>query len=444
MTEEIMSIKKRMQLLQRMKRMLINNEAAFLQALNKDLGKSQVEGYASELAILLNEIDFTLRRFKKWAKEKKAYELKIGYIAKITTRPAPYGRVLIISPWNYPLQNALMPAINAIAAGNTCVIKPSEYAQFTSDIMKEMIQSHFDENELCVVPGDAQVAQKLIAGNFDLIFFTGSSKVGRKVVEQASANWTPVIMELGGKNACIVDESAFSEEHIREIVWGKFFNAGQTCVAPDTLYVPEQIFDQAVEMVKKVIIEFYSEIPEESADFGRIINDDHFKRVKALLDQGTIVHGGGHDQSQRFISPTVMIDIDQSSELSKEEIFSPILPIVPYTDLELLIDSESIRYDALTTYLFTKKSEQIAMIRKKVKGMVSVNKVIHHAGSSRVPYGGIGQSGFGVHHGKAGFTQFSHLQTDYQAYNYKYLREKYPPYSKELLLLLRRLRKWLF
>lgn len=444
MDKKAIPIKRRKAILRKLKSILIENEAAFLQALQADLGKSQMEGYTSEIAVLLNEIDYILGQLNKWTKPKKKYELKIGYMTEIITRPVPYGTVLVISPWNYPLQLALLPAINAIAAGNSCVIKPSEYAPVTSELFKKMIQLYFTEQEICVVTGDAAVAQELIARGFDLIIFTGSAKVGKKVYEQAVANLTPVIMELGGKNACILDETAFTENAIREIVWGKFLNAGQTCVAPDTFYVPESIYDQVVEMVKKVLIHFYGEASNESGDFGRLAHDAHFQRVQAFLSQGTIAYGGNVDASRRFISPTILVDIDESSEVMREEIFGPILPIIPYPNLEWLLASDWIQKDALTTYLFTKKKDQIELLRQKIKGTISVNKVIHHAGSSLVSFGGIGSSGFGAYHGETGFVSCSYMQTDYKACNFTYLREKYPPYSEKAFTWVKKLRKWLF
>ena len=442
MDKEIISVKRRKQLLRQLKQMLIEHEAAFLQALKEDLGKPEMEGYASEIAVLLNEIDYTLKRLDRWVRPRKTYELKIGYIAQIIKRPVPYGNVLVISPWNYPLQLALLPAVNAIAAGNSCVIKPSEYAPATSELLKKCIRKHVGGKEISVLTGDAIVAQELIAHGFDLIIFTGSAKVGKKVCEQAAANLTPVIMELGGKNACILDESALTEETIREIVWGKFLNAGQTCIAPDTLFVPEPIFGKAVAMVKNVLSDFYQE--NEWADFGRLVNDAYFRRVQSFLSQGSIAHGGKVDASRKFISPTVLVDMDQSSDVMKEEIFGPVLPIVPYGDMDRLLASDLIQKDALTTYLFTRKKEQIHLLRQKVKGMVSVNKVIHHGGSSRVPFGGIGSSGFGAYHGQTGFTACSHLQTNYRAFTYQTMSGKYPPYSEQAFAWVKRLRKWLF
>ena len=444
MDNRLKSLKERKQALRQMKRMLTVNEAAFLHALQKDLGKPQMEGYTSEIAVLLNEIDYTLRHLHKWVRRRKKYEFKIGYIARVIERPVPYGEVLVISPWNYPLLLALLPAINAIAAGNSCVIKPSEYAPATGELLKMVMRSYFPMMEIYVVTGDAAVAQELIARGFDLLIFTGSAKVGRKVYEKAAATLTPAIMELGGKNACIVDETALTEGHIREIVWGKFLNAGQTCVAPDTLYVPESMYGKAVKMVKNALVDFYGEAPEESGDFGRLVNDGHFERVRSFLSQGTIAHGGKADASRRFISPTVLVDVDESSDVMQEEIFGPVLPMIPYSDLEWLLASGFIQKEALTTYLFTEKEEQIELLRRKVKGIVSVNKVIHHAGSSRVAFGGIGSSGFGAYHGETGFAACSHMQTDYRAFNYKHMREKYPPYSKKAFAWVKRLRRWLF
>lgn len=437
------SLLTRKKALQKMKGMLILHEHDFLSALQRDLSKSSFEAYSSEIAVLLNEIDYVCKHLKKWMKLSNSYHLKLGYIETIRKTRAPYGRVLIISPWNYPLQLALMPAISAVAAGNSCVIKPSEFSPATGELLKTLVNKYFSPEQLRVVTGDAETAKKLISLNFNFLFFTGSKKTGKSVYHQAAEHLTPVVMELGGKNACIVDQTAFSEQNMKEIVWGKFLNAGQTCIAPDTLFVHESIYDKTLSTLKRIIVEFYSDRPENSKDFGRIVHRGHFERLIKVMSEGNIVHGGSADLDSLFISPTILTDINSNSLSMGEEIFGPILPVVPYKDLRTLLETGWIQHDSLTTYLFSKSSSHKRLLSQYSNSTISINKVIHHAASRSVAFGGNGKSGFGAYHGKAGFDECSYERTFYKANNYKHIEKKYPPYSEKEFFLMKKLRKLL-
>ncbi|PLR70701.1 aldehyde dehydrogenase family protein [Bacillus sp. UMB0728] len=438
------SLEARKKLLSKLKSMIVENEEAFIKALHADLGKPAFESFSSEIAVLLNEIDHVCKHIAKWNRESRSRYLKLGYVEAVKKKRQPFGSVLIIGSWNYPLQLSLMPAIGALAAGNRCVIKPSEHAPETAELLKEIINDAFPPEQLLVVTGDAQTASLLTAAPFDLIFFTGSSQTGKAVAEQAARQLTPVILELGGKNPCIIDESGFSKEAIREIVWGKFLNAGQTCIAPDTLFIQESIFEKTLNEISASISAFYGEHPQANGDYGRICTDAHFEKVVDFIRQGDVRHGGGHDRSERFIAPTVVADIKPGSPILEEEIFGPVLPVIPYSNMRTLLSSGSIQRDALTGYIFSKNKEDIQLFEKHMRSpTISVNQVIHHAASPHIAFGGVGRSGYGAYHGKAGFLAFSYEKTEYKTWHYIHFQGKFPPYSDTNMKALKKLRKWL-
>lgn len=437
-----LSVPIRKQILTQLKLMLIEQEKALLQALKIDLRKSNFEAYASEFAVLLNEIDYVLKHLSKWTKEKRSNRFKIGTIEKVQTSREAYGTVLVISPWNYPLQLALMPVISAISAGNTCVIKPSEHAPATGSVLKEIIDQYFTPEKLLVITGDAEIAKQLIDLPFNLLFFTGSEEVGHLVYQQAANQQMPVIMELGGKNPCIIDETGFSDAYIEEIVWGKFLNTGQTCIAPDTLFVHESIYEQTLKVLKEKITQFYGEDPRQSSDYGRLVHENHYNRLKIFLTEGSVYYGGKTNEEELFIEPTLLVDVNPESYLMKEEIFGPILPVIPYTDLNVLLNSDELQNDALVVYLFSKKIESLNLLNDYMKSTISMNQVIQHVTNPNVAFGGVGRSGFGAYHGKAGFKACSYERANIRSYTYKHLDNKYPPYNNKDLPILRRLRKW--
>ncbi|MDI4647800.1 aldehyde dehydrogenase family protein [Cohnella hashimotonis] len=438
------TVEERKDTLLRLKQMLLDHEAAFIAALVSDMRRPAFEAYSFEIALLLNEIEHVCGSLNKWTKAARSRPFKFGYMETIRTHRSPYGSVLIISPWNYPLQLALMPAIGAIAAGNRCVIKPSEYAPATGELLQQTIGQTFPPEVLTVVTGDAQTSRLLTSLPFDLIFFTGSQATGKAVSQQAAAQLTPVVMELGGKNACIMDASGYSPKAVREVVWGKFLNAGQTCIAPDTLFVHESVYEKTLAEIGSALNEFYGERPYESKDYARICHAGHFQKLQQLIEQGSIRFGGAIQAEDLFIAPTVLTDIPPGSSILGEEIFGPILPVIPYRDLEVLFEQRAVQRDALVAYLFSQDKEQIKRVQAYMRSTtVSVNQVIHHGANPRVAFGGVGRSGHGSYHGRAGFLAFSYAKTDYRAHRYLHVSDKFPPYSEQDLSIVRRFRKWL-
>lgn len=428
----------------KLKNILLEREKEFTDALYSDLGKPAFESFSSEIAVLLNEIDYVCKHLAKWNRPRRSRHLKLGCVEVLKKKRHPHGSVLVIGSWNYPVQLTLMPVIGAIAGGNSCVIKPSEYAPAAAELLKEIINGAFPPEQLYVVTGDAQTASLLTSAPFDLIFFTGSGQTGKAVADQAAKQLTPVILELGGKNPCVLDETGFSKAAIRDIVWGKFLNAGQTCIAPDTLFVHHSIFEKTLDEISASVSAFYGEQPQASGDYGRICTDTHFQKVVQFIGQGNIRHGGGHDRIDRFIAPTVLTDITPGSPVLQEEIFGPVLPVIPYTDLKTLLAGGSLQRDALTGYIFSTNKNQIQLFNEYMRSStISVNQVIHHAASPHIAFGGVGKSGYGAYHGKAGFLAFSYEKTNIQTYHYLRFQGKFPPYSDRNMNALKKLRKWL-
>ncbi|MDO3408301.1 aldehyde dehydrogenase family protein [Saccharibacillus sp. CPCC 101409] len=428
----------------KLKSILLEREKELTDALYADLGKPAFESFSSEIAVLLNEIDYVCRHLSNWNRSRKSRHLKLGYVEALRKKRHPYGSVLVIGSWNYPVQLTLMPVIGAIAGGNSCVVKPSEYAPASAELLKKIINRAFPPEQLHVVTGDGQTAGLLTSAPFDLIFFTGSGQTGKLVADQAAKRLTPVILELGGKNPCILDETGFSPAAVRDIVWGKFLNAGQTCIAPDTLFVHQSVYEQTLDEISAALSAFYGEQPQASGDYGRICTDAHFQKVVGFIGQGTVRRGGAHDRSDRFIAPTVLTDIEPGSSVLREEIFGPVLPVIPYADLETLLSGGSLQRDALTGYIFSTNKHRIQRFNEYMRSStIGVNQVIHHAASPHISFGGVGQSGYGAYHGKAGFTAFSYEKTHVRTYHYLRFPGKFPPYSDRNLNALKKLRKWL-
>lgn len=444
-TAETADTSERKRLLSNLRQMLTDHEQEWLEALHQDLGKSSVEAFTSEIAVVLNEIDFMEKQLDKWQRPQSTYQIKLSAITRIRTEKRAYGSVLIISPWNYPLQLALLPLVGAIAAGNSCFIKPSEHAPATGKMLARLIEEYFPVEVITVVKGDAEVAQELLKLSWDFIFFTGSKKVGSLVHQAAAKKQTPAALELGGKNPCIVDETNVTKQMVQRIVWGKFLNTGQTCIAPDTVYVQESVCEKFLELLNLVIEEFYGTTPRESTSYGRLIHDKHLDKMILFLNEGTIRYGGQYDTESLFMAPTVMTNIPETSALLSEEIFGPILPVVPYTDLTTLVSRLQQMDSPLAVYLFSQKQETVQFVEKNLQsGSFSVNQVILQAVAANKPFGGIGASGFGRYHGLASLDLFSHSKTLLKLIIPFNASKKYPPYKSNELPLLRKWRKWLF
>lgn len=428
------------QALIRLKQLITENESAFFSALKSDLGKSSVETYASEIAVTLNEIDYLLRHMGKLMKDKKVF-LRPGLRAYVGRRP--YGSVLIMSPWNYPFQLALLPLAGALAAGNNCFLKPSELSPATSRLIAQLVGKYFDSDQVCVVEGDGQTAAELLKLDWDFIFFTGSERIGSIIAMRAAELGIPSILELGGKCPCIVDAASVNEITARRIVWGKFFNAGQTCVAPDYVLVEKSAAGKLIEEMKAQIVSLYGENPSQAADYGRIISNNHFSRLKQMLNSGTIAIGGKTDQNTLYIEPTIILNPEENSILMQEEIFGPILPVITWEDKGHLLSYLVKKSSPLTVYAFCCDQELIHRLSSLRSGAFCLNTVLEHVAQVKLPFGGVGSSGYGRYHGRASIESFSWQKTYYSKSQKKDIRLMYPPYQDKHLSLMRRFRKWL-
>lgn len=382
-----------------------------VEAMQSDMHKPALEVYASEIGTVKNEIKHTLCHLNSWTRPRRAHTPKHILPSKSFIMPEPWGLALIIAPWNYPFTLSLTPIVSAIAAGNCTVLKPSEFAPHTSALMAELITQNFDPGHISVVQGDAKEAQLLLAEKFDYILYTGSTAIGRIVMEAAARHLTPVTLELGGKSPCIVDSDINMTYAARRIVWAKFFNAGQTCIAPDYLLVQSGIKERFVETLEHWTRQFYGADPSQSPDYARIINARHFERLKALLSQGDIIVGGQVDAGQRYIAPTIIDNVQPEHAIMQEEIFGPILPILSYDDLGQAISFVNARPKPLALYFFSRDAvQQDRILKETSSGGVCLNDALVHFASHTLPFGGVGESGMGAYHGKTGFDTFTHYK----------------------------------
>jgi len=426
-------ISKRKKLLKNLKKEILSNEDKIFQALNNDLRKSNYETYLTEIGILISEIDLFLSNLKKWAKPKKVKSSLLSFPSSDYIYSEPYGKVLIISPWNYPFQLAVLPLMSAIAAGNTVVLKPSEHAPNTSSLIKEIIEKIFDKSHALVVEGAAETASKLLEYRWDYIFFTGSVKIGKIVATAAAKHLTPTTLELGGKNPCIIDDSVDLRLTSRRIVWGKFVNAGQTCIAPDFLIVKRNIKEQLIDHLSKEIERAYGKDPKESEDYPRIVNKTNLSRLSNMIKDTKILFGGEYDIETCYFSPTIIDEPRIDSPIMDEEIFGPILPIISYDD-ENQIEKLISKYEKpLALYVFsTNKTFSEKIIRKYSFGGGAINDTIIHVGNPNLPFGGVGYSGIGAYHGKSSFDLLSHKKSIVKKGNWLDIKIRYAPYKGKL------------
>lgn len=391
---------------------LVTHEAALLSALHADLRKSPHEAYASELGLVLGELRHALRHLPAWMKPRRRGTPLFAWPACGFIRPEPYGVALIIGPWNYPLQLLLSPLVGAMAAGNCAVLKPSEFAPHTAAVMARLMGATFPQDYIAVVQGDQGVGEALLREKFDTIFFTGSTSVGRAVMAAAARHLTPMTLELGGKCPCIVCADVPLEVTARRIAWGKFMNAGQTCVAPDFVLVERGVRDDFLQTLKQVVREFYGEAPQQSPDYGRIINRKHFDRLTGYLNCGQIVYGGQQDAGDLYLAPTILTDVSADTPVMQEEIFGPILPMLEFERLEDALALLRNRPTPLALYLFTKnRAIQECVLAGCRSGGVCLNDTVTHMVGKDLPFGGLGESGLGAYHGQASFDCFTHYQS---------------------------------
>lgn len=395
--------------LERMIAMLEENEAEFSAALATDLGKPAVEGFVTDIAFVIGEVKLMLKNLRRWNRPERVRTPLVALPATSKRIPEPLGVVLVIAPWNYPIQLLLVPAAGAIAAGNAVVMKPSEVSSATSAALARLVPRYLDSSAITLVEGGVPETTALLAQRFDHIFYTGNGTVGRVVMRAAAEHLTPVTLELGGKSPTIVHSSADLDVAARRIAWGKWLNAGQTCVAPDYVLVDKSVESALVERIRRVICEFYGDEPRTSGSYGRIVSDRHFDRLSGLMNGGQVVIGGDTDRADRYIAPTVLTDVDLSSPLMNEEIFGPLLPIVPVKSVREAIDFVNARPHPLALYVFAEKKSVVdEVLDHTTAGGVTVNGTLMHLTSPNLPFGGVGESGMGAYHGEAGVRIFQH------------------------------------
>ncbi|WP_157037636.1 aldehyde dehydrogenase [Ornithinibacillus californiensis] len=424
-----------------LRNMLEKYEKKIYQALKQDLNKSTFDSFTTELGFLYNEIKHTEKHLKEWMQDDLVDAPITHKGTKNYIRKEPYGVTLVISPWNYPLQLALAPAIGAIAAGNTVVIKPSEYSPSTSSLLAKMIGETFDSNFITVVQGSKEVSEALLNQRFDYIFFTGSTAVGKIIMRKASEHLTPVTLELGGKSPAIINKDANLSITAKRIIWGKYTNAGQTCVAPDYLYVHHKIKDKLLKEMKKQIKSIFSTNALDNEDFVRIINENHFNRLVAYLSNGTVAYGGKVDRNQLKIEPTLLDDVSWEEPVMQDEIFGPILPILTFEHLEEVISDLKPREKPLALYYFGEKEKDQEKVMNSLSfGGGCINDTLYHLANPNLPFGGVGSSGMGSYHGKHSFDTFSHHKSILQQTTKFDLPFRYPG-GKLTLSLIKRLMK---
>ncbi|PTE60624.1 aldehyde dehydrogenase [Staphylococcus epidermidis] len=431
-THKTKNLKFRKQQLKLLSKNIKNHENELLDALYKDLGKSKVEAYATEISMLFKSIKLMRKELKNWSKTKQTDTPLYLFPTKSYIKKEPYGTVLIIGPFNYPVQLVFEPLIGAIAAGNTAIVKPSELTPHVAIVIKDIIEDTFDEAYVSVVEGGIEETQALLSLPFDYMFFTGSEKVGKIVYEAAARKLIPVTLELGGKSPVIVDDTANIKVASERISFGKFTNAGQTCVAPDYILVQRKVKNDLIKALKKTIIEFYGENIEKSPDFGRIVNQKHFNRLNDLIQihKDNVVFGGNSSKEDLYIEPTLLDNITNDNKIMKEEIFGPILPIITYDNFDEVLEIIQSKSKPLSLYLFSEDENMTHRVIEELSfGGGAINDTLMHLANPNLPFGGVGSSGIGQYHGKYSFDTFSHMKS----YTFKSTRLEsslfFPPYK---------------
>lgn len=427
---QTLSAAARLKTLSALQKSIREMEYEILQALYDDLGKSSAEGYMSEVGMVLEEISYMKKHIKKFTKAKKVPTPLAQFPAKSYVQPCPYGTVLIMSPWNYPFLLSVDPLVDALAAGNTAVLKPGNDARATSRVLAKLAEKTFPEGLVSVVQGGREENSRLLDEKFDYIFFTGGKEVGRLVMEKAVRHLTPISLELGGKSPCIVDDTADLTIAARRIVFGKFLNLGQTCVAPDYLLVHKNVKEPLLKCIEEEIKKQFGTMPLDNANYGKIINEKHVQRLIRLMAKETIRYGGTCDTNGR-IEPTILTDVTLDSPVMQEEIFGPILPVLEFEHLEEALEIIRAYPCPLALYLFTKKKAiKETIVREVPFGGGCINDTVIHLASVHMGFGGVGESGMGSYHGKAGFDTFTHYKSMVDKKTWLDLPFRYSPYTE--------------
>ncbi|MGU8346567.1 aldehyde dehydrogenase [Clostridium perfringens] len=436
-TGETKDISFRIEKLKKLRDVLKSEEEKIFEALKKDLMKSSFESYVTEVAMVYDEINMHIKNIKKWSKKRRVKTPLVQFPAKSFIQLEPYGVVLIIGPFNYPFMLTMDPLIGAIAAGNTAVIKPSESAPETSKILKEILEKVFDEKYVLHVNPERgkEVVEELLKEKFDYIFFTGSATVGKIVMKAASQYLTPVTLELGGKSPCIIDKDCKLELAARRIVWGKLLNSGQTCVAPDYLYVHKDIEEEFIKKLEEEIKNQFGDNPLESKDYSKMVNEREFNRVLSYIDKEKLVFGGNYNRKTFQIEPTILKNVTWNDPVMEREIFGPIFPILPFENLDEVIRLVNSKDKPLAIYYFSEDKNKIEKVLNSTSsGGVTINDTLVHVSSSYLPFGGVGNSGMGEYHGKYSFDLFSNKKGVMNRKTFLDLKIRYAPFQNKLTI----------
>jgi len=424
----------RKQQLQLLKQAIKQYEPQILTALHADLHKHPVEAFGSEIGLMYAEIRGLLAGLKQWMRPEEVSSPLAQYPSYSRVYRAPLGLTLIISPWNYPFQLLMAPLAGAIAGGNCAIVKPSELAPHTAAVIETLIKETFDPAYIAVLQGDGSVViPEVMQQRFDHVFFTGSTGVGKKILEMAVPYLTPVTLELGGKSPCVVDDKVNITVAAKRIIWGKYWNAGQTCIAPDYLLVHQKVKDELVAAMKKAIVQFFGEDPLQSPDYARIINAKRFNTLRSYLDQGHLLHGGAADEKELYIAPALLDGVSWESPVMQEEIFGPVLPVIAFEKLEEAVQLIRQQPYPLSLYVFTKRAKTEKILLEQVRfGGGCINNTLVHFTNHELPFGGVGNSGMGRYHGKYSFDTFTHLKSVMKTGTWIDIPAKYPPYKNKL------------
>jgi len=426
-----LDVKFRIAMLKKLYNNVKKYEKEITDALTKDLGKSKFEGFMCEAGLSLTEISYLIHHTKKFAKRKIVYSPIAQFASVSYKKNVPYGNTLIMSPWNYPFLLTIEPIVDAVAAGNTAIVKPSAYSPNTSAIIEKIILETFSPEHVAVVTGGRAENACLLEEKFDFVFFTGSQNVGKEVLRHTAETLTPAVLELGGKSPCIVDETAKISLAAKRIVFGKYLNCGQTCVAPDYILCHSSVKEKFAAEVKKQIEKQYGKNPFENPDYGKIINEKHFERICSLIDKDKVIHGGDVKREKLQIAPTVMDNVTFDDAVMQEEIFGPVMPIISFDSLDEVIRMQSGLAKPLALYIFSENRKNIKKITDRISfGGGCVNDTIIHLATSEMPFGGVGESGMGGYHGRAGFEAFSHTKSIVDKKTWMDLPMRYQPYKK--------------
>lgn len=430
-TGATLSVNARISGLRRLYAAVSQNEEKIHEALRKDLGKSGFESYMCETGLVLEEISYMLKHIRGFSREKRVHTPLSQFHSRSYKKPSPYGVTLIMSPWNYPFMLTLSPLVDALAAGNTAVVKPSAYSPHTSNVIQNILSKCFEPQYVAVVTGGRAENTCLLREHFDYIFFTGSQSVGKEVMRNAAEHLTPVTLELGGKSPCIVDQTADIKLAAKRIVFGKYLNCGQTCVAPDYVYCHRSVKDRLIKEVQAQIQKQYGKEPLQNPDYGKIINEKHFDRILGLIDEKKIVQGGKADRKTLQIEPTVLDNVSFSDAVMQEEIFGPLMPVLTYDSLEDVIRTINASPHPLALYFFTSDKSAAKEVTSRCGfGGGCINDTIIHLATTEMGFGGFGESGMGAYHGKTGFDTFTHYKSIVDKKTWLDLPMRYQPYQK--------------